>query len=64
MQIVDFDVNCMQFEGAYQEDGKGPSIWDTWTNNPGRNIHGDPKVHNNETGAHKLMSSANAPSIE
>jgi len=49
----------MQFEGAYQEDGKGPSIWDTWTNKLGRNIHGDPKVHNNDTGDQELVNVAN-----
>lgn len=32
-----------QVEGAAEEDGRGPSIWDTFSHIPG-------KVHNNETG--------------
>jgi beta-glucosidase len=32
-----------QIEGAWNEDGKGPSIWDTFSHTPG-------KVHNGDTG--------------
>jgi beta-glucosidase len=30
-----------QVEGAWNEDGKGPSIWDTYAHTPGRIEHGD-----------------------
>jgi beta-glucosidase len=30
-----------QVEGAYQEDGRGPSIWDTFSHTPGRTLNGD-----------------------
>lgn len=30
-----------QVEGAWNEDGKGPSIWDTFAHTPGRIKHGD-----------------------
>lgn len=32
-----------QIEGAWNEDGRGPSIWDTFSHTPG-------KIHNNDTG--------------
>jgi beta-glucosidase len=30
-----------QVEGAVNEDGRGPSIWDTFSHTPGRVLHGD-----------------------
>lgn len=30
-----------QIEGAWDEDGKGPSIWDTFSHTPGRVVEGD-----------------------
>jgi len=30
-----------QIEGAWNEDGKGPSIWDTYAHTPGRMKNGD-----------------------
>jgi beta-glucosidase len=30
-----------QIEGAFQEDGRGPSIWDTFSHTPGRTLAGD-----------------------
>lgn len=35
--------SAYQIEGAYNRDGKGPSIWDVFSNTPG-------KIHNNHTG--------------
>src|SRR5690348_8179287 len=30
-----------QIEGAFDEDGRGPSIWDTFSHTPGKVLHGD-----------------------
>ena len=30
-----------QIEGAAREDGRGPSVWDTWSHEPGRIQNGD-----------------------
>src|SRR3712207_4772638 len=30
-----------QIEGAVNEDGRAPSIWDTFSNTPGKTINGD-----------------------
>lgn len=30
-----------QIEGAAHEDGRGPSIWDTFSHTPGKIVHGD-----------------------
>ena len=38
------DINLfalLQIEGAYNEDGKGPSIWDTYVQVPGNILNGD-----------------------
>src|SRR5262245_10117291 len=36
-------TSSYQVEGAWNEDGKGPSIWDTYTHTPGQ-------IKNNDTG--------------
>ena len=30
-----------QIEGAARDDGRGPSVWDTWSHEPGRIKNGD-----------------------
>ena len=30
-----------QIEGAFEEDGRTPSIWDTFSHRPGTTFHGD-----------------------
>jgi beta-glucosidase len=34
-------TSAYQIEGAAEEDGRGPSIWDTFCRTPGKVIHGD-----------------------
>src|SRR5262245_1358920 len=36
-------TSSYQIEGAWKEDGKGPSIWDTYAHQPGN-------IRNNDTG--------------
>lgn len=34
-------TSAFQIEGALAEDGRGPSVWDTFCNRPGRIANGD-----------------------
>jgi len=36
-----FAASAYQIEGAAREDGRGPSIWDTFSHTPGRVVNGD-----------------------
>ena len=34
-------TSAYQIEGAVAEDGRGPSIWDTFSHTPGKTVNGD-----------------------
>jgi len=36
-----FAASAYQIEGAVAEDGRGPSIWDTFSHTPGKTVNGD-----------------------
>jgi beta-glucosidase len=36
-----FAASAYQIEGAVKEDGRGPSIWDTFSHTPGKTLNGD-----------------------
>ena len=36
-----FAASAYQIEGAVREDGRGPSIWDTFSHTPGKTLNGD-----------------------
>ncbi len=36
-----FAASAYQIEGAAREDGRGPSIWDTFSRQPGAVVNGD-----------------------
>ncbi len=36
-----FAASAYQIEGAVNEDGRGPSIWDTFSHTPGKTLNGD-----------------------
>lgn len=36
-----FAASAYQIEGAVHEDGRGPSVWDTFSHSPGKTLNGD-----------------------